>query len=807
MFKHYFIIAWRNIVHHKFYSLILVIGLALGIATSVLLGMYTLHELSYDSFHEKKDRTYLVSVNQKEGTNEEKSGWTTSPTGPALQAYFPQIESMARLCLWFDDVIVKYGDVQLAEKKLVAADSSIFNVFTIPFIAGDPKTALKEPNSIVITQAAAKRYFKDEDPIGKTMQFEHFFHECIVTGVVEDYPDDSHFDFEMILSLSSLHKIKFDFTDSWENHTFITYITLHENSSAKDVEAKLDAFVKTNLDPYLTKKYHRSFDQIYSEGNYYKLYLTPLADVHLSTLVFENREGKEKLIYALMFLAVTILVLVCINYTNLASVLSFSRSKEAALRKVAGSGRTSLFLQFTVESVLIAMVGLIVGLGVIEVALPVFNQLTSQHLSIDYTDPKLMAILIGFTLVVGIISGLYPAFTLASGSPIDGLKSKTQHHSHRSVFRNVLVVFQFSICMVMIVSTLVVYRQLNFMMNTDPGFAMDQILVINRPGGLGDNRMAFKHEVLKNTDVAAVSFSETTPGRHYNGQGQHLKGDTPENFSTIYPMLADEDILKVLNLKIVAGKDFSEDKRTGLRAVINEATTKSLFIEKPLEAIIDGGTMGPTDIPVIGVVKDFHFKSFHHAIEPMIFYVIDPAKSYQPNHILVRVNTSNLKTVLPKIEKTWKALSSNYPFEYSFLDKDFQSLFERENITAKVYTVFCAISIAIACLGLLGLSSFFAEKRTKEIGIRKIVGASASNIALLLSKDFGKLLIISIILGSAVAWYLTMEWLDTFVYKTDLTWWVFVCAGVVIFLLAAVTVAWHLLMAANKNPVEVLKQE
>jgi putative ABC transport system permease protein len=792
MINHYLVVCWRNIVRKKFYSIILVSGLALGISTALLLGLYARYELSYDSFHENHDRIFLVGVDQKEGSEESKSGWTTPPTGPALKEYFAEVEAMTRLCFWFDDVMVTGNNIQLPEKELIAADSSIFDVFTIPFLAGDPKTALTEPNTVVITQAAAKKYFKGQNPIGQTLQFEHFFHECKVTGVVQDYPENSHFDFEIILSLSSLKTIHFDFDNSWENHTFSTYLLFHRNAEVHNVSDKLGDFVKATLDPYLVRRYDRTLEQMQSAGNHYKLFLTPLADVHLSTLIFENREGKKLLTYALVCLAVAIIVLVCINYNNLASVLAFSRNKEAAVRKIAGSGKASLFIQFTLESVFIALVGLIVSLGIVEVALPSFNNLTGQELSVDYTDPKLIIALVGFTVVVGMISGVYPAASLASGTPIEGLRSKQSRQSYRSAVRNLFVIFQFSICMVMIVSTIIVYKQLHFMMNKDAGFAMDQVLVINRPSGLGNNKIAFKNELLKNNFVEAVSFSGTTPGRHFNGHGQHFKGRAPEVSETVFPMLADEDIFKALDLEIVIGHDFVTDPRSGPKAIVNQSAVGKLLLDKPLEQIIDAGTMGKGDIPIVGVVKDFHFKSFHHSIEPLVFYVIDPSKG---------------NDALPQIEATWKSLSGNYPFEYSFLDKDFQALFAREYITAKVYTVFCCISILIACLGLLGLASFFVERRTKEIGIRKIVGATGANIVILLSRDFGKLIVTSILLGSLVSWLLMSQWLANFAYQTDMAWWIFASSGGAIALLAVITVGWHLTVAASRNPVETLRYE
>lgn len=805
MLKHYFLISWRNIVRNKFYSVILVLGLAVGISTALLLGMYSWHELTYDSFHKQKDRIFLVGVYQKDANGESSSGWTTPPTGPALQEYFPEIESMTRLCFWFDDVMVSQKEQQHVEEKIVAADSSVFNLFTIPFIAGDPKTALTEPNSIVITASTAKKYFRNEEALGQTLFFEHFFHECKITGIVEDYPDNSHFDFDFILSLSSLKNIHFDFENSWEDHTFSTYILLKENASIQDIETRLPKFAQTVLTPYYQKKFNKSFDELYAGDTQYKFFTTPLEEVHLSTLIFENREGKRALTYALVFLAATITVLVCINYTNLASVLSLSRRKEVGIRKTSGSKNNMVFRQFMVESMLVALISLLFSLGIVEIALPFFNSLTGQSLSLDYQNPYLIGSIVLFSITVGFLSGFYPAFVLSRFNPVQALKGNTGMEQ-RSWFRNGLVVFQFTICIMMVISTLIVFKQLNFMTSKNVGFTKDQVLVIKRPGGLKDNRQAFKNELLKDKDIRSVSFTNTTPGRHFDGHTQHIEGNAPEAYATIFPMLADEDILETLDLEIVKGKTFKEKQTDKPCAILNEAAVKASHLENPLDERIDRGTLGNQSIEIIGVVKDFHFQSFYHNIEPLVIYTMDE-NDYHAAYILVKINGKNIPGTIRSVENSWKKLSNGYLFEYSFLDQDFARLFEREQTTAKVYTIFSFIAIFIACLGLLGLASYFTNKRTKEIGIRKISGASVQQIALLLSRDFTKLIAASIIVGCFLSWYLMQQWLHNFAYQTTMSWWIFAAsAGVVIFV-AFLTISWHMFTAATRNPVEALRYE
>ncbi len=808
MLKHYLVVSVRNILRNSFYSIILVMGLAVGVASTLLLGLYVLNELSFDDFHTKKERIFLVGVDSKEGDEQDRSGWTTPPTAPAMQEFFPEVETTTRLCFWFDDVVVSRGEKQHSEKNIIGADSTIFDVFTIPLIAGDPNTALTQPNSIVITEKIAKKYFGDTNPLGQTLQFESFFSVCTITGIMKDYPDNSHFDVEILFSLSSLNNIHFDF-NAWQNHTFSTYALLHPGTRPEDVERKMPDFVKSNLGPYLVKRYQKSFDEVYKAGDYYKLFLMPLDEVHLSTMIFENREGKRMLTYALAVIGLIIIILVCINYTNLATVLSLSRAREVGIRKATGSRSTTLFWQFIVESILLAFSGLLIGLVIVEIGLPFFNNLANQSLHLNYSDPSLIITLLTFTVAIGLLSGFYPAVTFASFSPVKALKGNTSANGNRQWLRNSLVVFQFSTCIIMIVSTVVVYKQLSYMTNKTVGFSKDQVLVVKRPDGLGKNKTAFKNELLKNGHIKSVSYTQTTPGRSFDGHGQHFTGTPEHEVHTIYPLVADEDILQTLDVKLERGKSFKDLKGGKPYALLNETAVRNLNLENPMEQTIDRGTLGNDTIDIIGVVKDFNFKSFHYAIEPLVIYSLDVENDpqHRASFVLIKVDGADIPAVVRYVEEKWKGLTDHYPFEYSFMDEDFNKMFERERTTATVYTIFSFISISIACLGLLGLASFFVTKRTKEIGIRKIVGASVTNIGVLLCRDFIQLLIFSIAVGSLLSGYLMYRWLQNFVYRTEISWWIFALAGVSTLGVALITVSWHIYRASTRNPVEALRYE
>lgn len=808
MLTHYLSVSWRNILRHKFYSIILVVGLAIGIASSLLLGMYTWSELTYDDFHDKKDRIYLIGVREKDGQNEGEGGWTTPPTGPALKEYFAEIEESVRLCFWFDDVLVSRGEKIYAEKNIIGADSSFFKIFTAQLVSGDPATALTEPNSIVITEKIAKKYFGDEEPLGKTLHFEQFFQECKVTAVIKDWPSNSHFNMDILLSLSSLRAINFDF-NHWKNHTFCTYVLLDEAAKQSQIESKLPQFVEKSLSPYLIQRYQKSYQEMYRGGDYYRLFLMPLKDVHLSTMVFENREGRNILTYALGGMAIMILLLVAINYINLATILTFSRTKEVGIRKSAGSNSQSLFRQFLVESIVLVFIGLLLAIGLIELGLPHFNNLIQKQLTFHYTEPKVVFGLAAFALALGIIVGVYPAFRFANMNAIRALKGNVLLKNNNPWLRNSLVIFQFTVCFIMIVSTLVVFKQLAFMTSKSLGFSKDQVLVIKRAYGLKNNKTSLKNELLKHQSIKSASYTATTPGREFDGHGQHFVGTAADQLPTIYPILADEDILETLDLKITHGNSFKDFPQKNEKAILNEAAVELMKFESPLDQTIDKGTLGRKDVSIIGVVKDFHFKSFHFNIEPLVIYHLDINNDTQnnANFLLVKMDARDIPSTLEYIQTTWDKFANNYPFEYSFLDEDFKKLFERETTMTQVYTIFSVISISIACLGLLGLASFSVTKRTKEIGIRKIVGASFFNITGILSRDFFRWIIIAIVIGSGLSWYLMHEWLQNFAYQTPLDWWLFLMGGACVMLIAVLTVSWHLYKAATRKAIETLRYE
>ncbi len=791
MIGNYLKLALRNFRKNWSYSIINVSGFAIGIAATTLLLMYTWSELTFDDFHERKEQIYLVGVSQKEGANEHTGGWTTPPIGPALKEYFPQIQTTARVCLWYDEVITKREDKQYVENHVVGADSTFFNVFTADFISGNPDEALAAPNSVVITESIAKKYFGEKNPIGQTMLFESFFSECTITGVIKDWPEYSHLNIDILFSLSSLKNINFNF-QNWENHTFVTYALLNKHTKPDLLEAKFPEFLSVKLGAYLEKEYAKSFDEFIGE-DYYKLFLTPLKDVHLSTLVYEGKEGKKLMTYALGLIGLVIIILVCINFTNLSTSLAMDRLKEVGVRKASGGRRGALIRQFLLESILTVFLGLSIGLIMVEMALPYFNDLTNKKLSVDYLNLQFISSIIGLTIIIGIVSGIYPATYLSSFSPI----------------RNGFVIFQFTICIFMIVGTCIIYKQLSHLTQIHLGFDKEHIIVLKRPWAMKEGLWTLKEELLKNKGVTEVSVTNTLPGRHFDGHGQHFMGDPQGKDYTIYPLMADPEILSVLNLEVVNGRGFNEDDKFKPVAMLNEASLRKYAFKDPLNMEIDAGTMGSPgkEVSIIGIVKDFHFQSFHSQIEPLIIFQTNPDQIYNINYMLIKTSGNEVQNVIGDLQQKWSDMTDNYPFEYTFLDQEFAQVFESEVITSKAYSIFSLISILIASLGLLGLAMFFAKKRNKEIGVRKVNGAKIWQVMLLLNSDFIKLVALAFIIATPIAWYAMDKWLQNFAYKTELSWWIFALAGLLAMVVALLTVSWQSWKAATRNPVEALRYE
>jgi putative ABC transport system permease protein len=803
MLKNYLKLTFRNLLKHKGFSIINISGLAIGIACSILIMLFVASELSYDKFHHKGDRIYRLAVRALIGNTKIKQTYSSAITFKMLLQDFPEIQEGVKF-LNLNNIIVKTDERVFYESNVCAVDANFFNVFSFPLVKGNSETVLHKPNSIVITKEIASKYFGDNHAVGKmlkielpgslgTLDFE-------ITGISENVPDNSHFHYNALISLSSFPDVINN--PGWTDNNFVTYIVLKEEASRKGLEAKL---------PEFTRKYMGGdkFDKWVAKGNYWEYFLQPLSGIHLHSDLSGEFEpnGNASYVYIFMVIAVFILLIACINFMNLTTAKSAARAKEVGLRKVVGSSKSKLVKQFLGESIIISFIALALAIVLVEILLPFYSNLIGRSIEIHYFDNfTIIPLLIALALFVGLLSGSYPAFFLSAFKPISILKGKLKKGVKSIWLRNTLVIFQYSISIVLIIGTIVVYKQLIFLQNEKLGFDKEHVIVVKNPQALGENIVPFKEKLLQHSDIQHVSISHRIPGKTLNNIGFGAE-EVNENF-TLNLCCCDPDFKDVMKLEMAEGRFFSRNFPTDSSAIIlNEAALKLFGWSEPINKKLNDWGNPRNIFHVIGIVKDFHYESMHQKVRPMGFLFLNGSYKWKPNYISVRVNPGNISHTLQSIEKTWDAFSPKLPLEYSFLDEDYNRLYKNELQTRQLFIIFSFLAIFIACLGLLGLASFMAEQRTKEIGIRKALGATVNHITLMLSKDFT----LWVLLANLVAWpiaYLSMhQWLQDFAYRIKISWWMFVFAGILTFIMALITVSFQVLRAAKKNPMESLQYE
>jgi putative ABC transport system permease protein len=799
MIKNFIKTAFRSLLKNKGFTAINILGLALGLATCLLIVFYVIDELSYDRYNTKADRIYRVNMDMKYGGNIASYAITPPPLAATLSGNFPEIEKTARL-IHDQGVRIKKGNEYIQEEKVVYADSEIFGVFTLPMIAGDPKTALTEPYTAVITESTAKRYFNTTDALGKTLTLSSNANYKI-TGVIHDIPSQSHFKFDFFLSLAARADAK---SNEWSNFSYTTYILFKPGASPKQLEGKLTGMLKNNMGS--------NYSRLEKSGNYFHLNLTPLTDIHLLSNRQYELGANSSITYIYIFSAIALFVLLiaCINFMNMSTARSANRAKEVGVRKVLGSSRKYLIAQFLSESILVTVAAAVVAVLAALALLPLFNQVSGKELFITaqtilWLFPSLLVIIV----VVGILAGSYPAFYLSAFQPISVLKGKISTGFKGGNFRNFLVVFQFAISIFLIIGTLVIYGQLNYIQHKDLGFDRNQVLVIKNVGVI-ENAKTFKQEVKQLAGVANASLSGFLPTGVVRAPDGVFRNKTPDPknalFTEVWPI--DEDYLNTMGMGISKGRNFSNQLSTDSSAVIiNETAARMLgFANNPLDKKI----YRPTEVPnqplkeyhVIGVVKDFNFSSLRDNISPVVMLLANDNGA-----LSIKIHAKNLPAFVAQVEHKWNSLSPNQHFEYSFMDEDFNTAYRTEHRTGKLFLIFTTLAVLIACLGLFSLAAYAAEQRNKEIGIRKVLGASVSAIVAMLSKDFIKLVLISFAIAAPLAWLVMHKWLQGFAYRQNIQWWVIVAAGAGALAIAFVTISTQSFKAAVANPAESLKGE
>lgn len=798
MFFNYIKTGIRYIIRNSGFSLINITGLAVGIATSILILLFVVNELSYDRFHEKSDRIYRIGIEALIGNTEIHQVHTPARLPLAQYSFFPEIEYITRVTNWSNRK-VEYQDCIFMEPRVRYVDSTFFDIFTVDFLSGQPKTALKEPNSVVITEKIARKYFGDEDPMDKVLRFEDE-ENLKVTAVVKAWPANSHMHFDLLVSLNTFESLANN--QAWFSNNFANYFVLHSNTDADSVEAHLPAFV----DKYLFGgKYQEGLDK----GNSWEYYLQPLTSIHLhSDLSGEFAPtGKASYIYIFFVVAIFILLIACINFMNLATAKSAYRSKEIGIRKVFGSTRMNLIRQFYGESILVSFISLILAIVLIILVLNFFPDIFGKELDLGFIPmPFALILLLILGLTVGIISGSYPALFLSSFQPVIVLKGFMQKGGKRSLLRSILVIFQFFISVILIVCTLVVYQQLQFLQNEKLGFDKENIIVVKNPETLGDKLDVFKQELEQFSFVKGASICNLLPGTPFSNIGYGAE-DVDFSFS-LNICLCDEDYKDVLNLEILEGRFFSDEYQTdSMGIIINEAAWELLGYDDPIDKKINDWWQDQHFFHVIGVIKDFHYESMHQNIRPMGLLNIDGPYEWGANFISVKVIPGDYQAMIQQINSIWDQYASGLAFDYSFLEQDYDALYKGEAQTRKLFVIFTILAIFIASLGLLGLASFLIEQKTKEIGIRKALGASIGQITGILTKEFVRWVIIANVLALPTAWYLMDRWLQNFEYRISQSWWIFVLASVISLLIALFTVSFQTIKTTRKNPIEALRYE
>ena len=808
MIKNYIKTALRSLTKNKGFTAINVLGLALGIASCLLIVFYVYDELSYDRYNTNADRIYRFNEAIKFGGVANDYAVVPAPLASAVKADFPEVEQVTR----FRDRggnQVKKGNQNILENGMVYADASVFSVFTLPMVYGSPADALKDPHSVVITERAAEKYFNSTNVVGKTLTFNDTALYKI-TGVIKNIPTQSHFNYDFLISMSTLPESR---NDAWFSANFNSYVLLKKGVDHHQFEARLPGFLKQHSAPQLQSILHLTFDKFEKSGDYIRLSLIPLTDIHLrSNAVGElGMNGNIEYVYTFSAIAIFILLIACVNFMNLSTARSASRAREVGVRKVLGSPRKYLIFQFLAESILVTLAGAIIAVIAAWLLLPLFNQMSGKELVIT---PQiigwLLPVMFLLIVVIGGLAGSYPAFFLSGFQPINVLKGKLASGFKGGMLRSFLVVFQFSISVFLIIGTLVIYNQLKYIQSKDLGYNRDHVLVVNNVFTLGDKANAFKQEIKQLSGVQNATLTGALPTDNYGNSSSFFKDPVIDQKRSVMAQYwtVDEDYIPTLKMKLIAGRNFSKDMGTDSTAIIiNEAAAKQLAFANPINQLLyapqDNLVTKLKAYHIIGVIKDFNFRSLRENVTPLLLLL-----DQNTGALSVRISSANIPSLLDQVKNKWAAFAPKQEFNYSFMEADFDALYRSEQRIGTIFITFTTLAIIIACLGLFGLAAYAAEQRTKEIGIRKVLGASMSTIVAMLSKDFIKLVLIAIVIAVPLAWWSMNKWfLQDFAYRQDIQWWVMASAGTTAILIAFITISFQSIRAALTNPVKSLRSE
>ncbi|MDX2048012.1 MAG: FtsX-like permease family protein [Chitinophagaceae bacterium] len=807
MLKSYLKIAWRNLWKNKTFSAINIIGLAAGLACFIMIALYVTDELSYDRYHEKANRIYRVNSDIRFGGTDLIMAVCSDPMGATLKKDYPQVEEYTRLYASGGSKLIKKGNSFINEERVTHADSTIFDVFTFPALAGNTKTALNELNTVVITESTAMKYFNGvNEAMGKMIEDGSVLYK--VTAVIKDIPRNSHFNFDFFFSMDN---VNYGF-GNFLSHNFHTYIVLKPGTDPKAFSKNFEQVIEKYMVPQASQFMQiKNMEEFRKSGNRLQYSLLPITDIHLhsSRQVELDVNGNIQYIYIFSAVALFILLIACINFMNLSTARSAARSREVGIRKVLGTERKSLIGQFLTESSLTAFISLALAIGIVGLALSWFNDLTGKEIEMNaLLKPGYLLFLLALPVLVGLVAGSYPAFFLSAFKPISVLKGKVNTGVTKSNLRSTLVIFQFFASIVLITGTIIIYKQLNYIQTTKIGFNKDQVLVVNNPGIAREKREAFKNEVAKLSGVKSAAFAGYLPVSNSSRSDNTWSTEavmTEKNGFNMQNWRIDYDYIPTLGMEIIQGRNFSPEFGSDSSAIIlNETAAKVTGFDNPIgKQIYSSDGNGPS-VPstIVGIVRNFNFESLRKNVGPLCFRLGNSRWA-----TAFRVQTSEIGNLISSIENKYKAMAPGMPFSYQFLDESFDNMYREEQRVGKVALTFAFLAIIIACLGLFGLATYMAEQRTKEIGVRKVLGATVPSIVSMLSKDFLKLVLISFGIAAPFGWWVMNKWLEDFAFRISIGWWVFALAGVLALLIAFVTVSFQAIKAAIANPVKSLRTE
>lgn len=794
MIKSYFTIAWRNMKRNQAFAIINILGLTIGVTVCTMIFLFVRNEFTFDRFHEQGKNIYRLVRSFDENGSEKRVPWLSPPFATVLPIDFSgEVKKATRV--WPGNALVAFGSISFNEKKVLKADSDFFTFFSFPLVAGNPATALSNPGSIVLTESTARKYFGDQDPLGKIIELDKNL-PLTVTGIAKDIPANSHLDFDLVVPLSNYTVT--DESENWFFNCLFTYVLLREGTDPSSLESKFPSFVQKHMGQLLERI-----------GLKINLSLTPLSDIY-----FEpggppdpSRHGNRTLAYIFIAIALLILLIACVNFINLSTIKAIERSKEVGLRKVMGAIKSHLAGQFISESVLTVLISSLVSLGLVKLLNPLYARLLGYPLDIPWNTWHLYAFFAGIILVVGFLAGSYPAFFISGFSPVQALKGKLRLGKGGSTFRQALVTLQFGISILLVIGVVVISSQLKYMKTKELGYNMEHVVSIRVDGNndIYRGRRQFKEDLQNNTAIKEVSLMSGEPGGFHDSQTFQVEG-TDDRIWSLRTQFADFEYIETLGLKMIAGRDFSTSFKTDTtNSVLINRTAAATLGYTPDQAIgkwIQNTIRDNSRRRIIGVVEDFNFLSLKDKVEPL---VISPNED---NRVaLIALKSGNIKEGMNAIEREYRMLAPDYPFEYSFLDQRFDELYRKDIQQQTLMTIFSALSIFVASLGLYGLASFTAAKRTKEIGIRKVLGASINGIFQLLSKDFIKPVLFAFCIVSPIGWWVMNRWLANFAYHIDIAWWMFALSGFIAVCIALLTVSSQAIRAAVENPINSLRDD